>query len=1416
MAGAATAKVTKGATFTFLAFLIAFAFGMAHSTAYAVEGVDTNVKVGSTNAAPGDTVQVPVVIEGNPGILGAVLQITYDDGLNLVNATNGNAFAPLSLTKPGSLASPCKFTWDGVDIEAADVRDGEILVLTFEVSESVASGTALNVVVSIDNGAFLDRNLNGVPVACSAGSVSVADFMAGDLDGDKIVNSRDVIFVRRHIVGGYEQRVNVAAADVNNDLKVDSADVILMRRYIAGGYGVELKQSRMKVGEDAENTHEHDFAATAAHSPTCTEDGNIAYWHCESCGKYFNDPLGQTEIQAADIVVAATGHTPVVDAAVAPTRTTTGLTEGSHCSICNEIIIQQQIVPALEADEYFITYDVANGDSYLASQSIANPNKTSYYEGDSFKLSNLSAPGYRFLGWYDGAGDDAEKIARVEATTAEDLELYAHWEAVTYTVQYESDLFLDTNSATYTVDKGLVLPTPKLSNYIFAGWTDNGGTSYGKKIPMGTTGNISLTANWTSERNKTYTNPNPCDPIVTEDEDNNVILFAYEIGRIENVPCYEIKNFGYISGDGVTRSATETYSQETSQGTMEQLSNVVANATTNSSNWTLSSDWNETTSVSEEWCKENGYTREEAETVARSDSSNWNISNSKSGSDSCTSSSSSSDGWSNEIKNTGSNNYSSTNTLKTSAELSVGFPISAVNVGVKGGVEATNSSTSEHKSGFEISGSQSQTGESSQSSSHTSGWNSSSSYGGSSTTSRSNTVSTALSEKISQKTGYGKSYSHGGSETQGFASSDTISTSDSYTSSVTYNTAKFQSVTSSWTTAATKPGYHRWVVAGTAHVYGVVGYDIESKSFFVYTFSVMDDETHEFEDYSYTTAAYNDNENGVISFEVPYNEIMETVANRVYASDGLRVDLETGKIVGYTGTDTCVVIPEYFNAGNGDVVKITGFTADAFRGNKNLVTVVLSDFITEIPDNAFNGCTSLAFLKGGGVTSIGNSAFAGCASMENCGVYSEITHLGSNCFEGADHLYVGAANSEVTQAAISAGAKSLTLDLQYVEDDEKILSGTMLTVPSTIDYFELNGGSRAFDGLKIDSNAGETVLNKVTITGDSSFPVKISSEKVVLNQSNISSPGIALALTADTTELGLRGTTMVSSIGENALLSKNLNLYETADNVVGKLVVPQKALICGSIHGAELLDCNQVININQTTFDNMLNPYKLTFDANGGTCEEKNRDVYNGAAIGELPIPSRDYYTFNGWYLNGANDPVTAETVLPVGGDQTLIAGWTENPASDWVKAADLPEGAQVLDRKWTYNLSVYKKVAASYTYYRWCTYYDNMWCQDSCWMNGGSQYHEITVNSPLASQAYRFADTGGNAAGICGPYSSCSHKREGQSFWWLKSINYKDVLDRVENKESTSMPTGSNISNVQEWVQYRSKTSDSLTIATI
>lgn len=71
-------------------------------------------------------------------------------------------------------------------------------------------------------------------------------------------------------------------------------------------------------------------------NPTCTEKGQKGKI-CKKCGKI---------TEKADI--DATGHTPVTDPAVAPTETSDGLTEGSHCGVCGAVLQAQEVIPMLD------------------------------------------------------------------------------------------------------------------------------------------------------------------------------------------------------------------------------------------------------------------------------------------------------------------------------------------------------------------------------------------------------------------------------------------------------------------------------------------------------------------------------------------------------------------------------------------------------------------------------------------------------------------------------------------------------------------------------------------------------------------------------------------------------------------------------------------------------------------------------------------------------------------------------------------------------------------------------------------------------------------------------------------------------------------------------------------------------------
>lgn len=320
-----------------LALVMAFYTVSLDAIAAGISNDTTQISVENKNVKPGDTFNVEVKVKNNPGILGATLKLSYDSGLTLKNVEGGEAFSYLTLTKPGRFTSPCTFNWDGQECTKEDAKDGSILNLTFTVDQNVPSGKKLGVSISADKNDVFDNDLNEVPFTIKNGEITVNNYIPGDVNNDGKINVTDILLMRRYITGGYDVSINENAANVNNDTKINAFDVTLVRRYVAGGYNITLMPST-KEGCT------HTKKAVSYKAPTCTEEGNIAYWYCETCKKYFSDEKGQHEIDFANTVIAALGHTEVIDPAVKAQPGKPGLTEGSHCSICGKVIIPQQEV----------------------------------------------------------------------------------------------------------------------------------------------------------------------------------------------------------------------------------------------------------------------------------------------------------------------------------------------------------------------------------------------------------------------------------------------------------------------------------------------------------------------------------------------------------------------------------------------------------------------------------------------------------------------------------------------------------------------------------------------------------------------------------------------------------------------------------------------------------------------------------------------------------------------------------------------------------------------------------------------------------------------------------------------------------------------------------------------------------------
>lgn len=72
--------------------------------------------------------------------------------------------------------------------------------------------------------------------------------------------------------------------------------------------------------------------------------------------------------------------------------------------------------------------------------------------------------------------------------------------------------------------------------------------------------------------------------------------------------------------------------------------------------------------------------------------------------------------------------------------------------------------------------------------------------------------------------------------------------------------------------------------------------------------------------------------------------------------------------------------------------------------------------------------------------------------------------------------------------------------------------------------------------------------------------------------------------------------------------------------------------------------------------------FRLIYDANGGQCDVSEGNIIYNCAYGELPIPTRAGYTFEGWYLSASGGTeITEDTIVTATSSQTIYAHWRAN-----------------------------------------------------------------------------------------------------------------------------------------------------------
>ena len=363
----------------------------------------------------------------------------------------------------------------------------------------------------------------------------------------------------------------------------------------------------------------------------------------------------------------------------------------------------------------------------------------------------------------------------------------------------------------------------------------------------------------------------------------------------------------------------------------------------------------------------------------------------------------------------------------------------------------------------------------------------------------------------------------------------------------------------------------------------------------------------------------------------------------------------------------------------------------AFYGCTRISEIVLNNTISSVERYAFYNTAWYSNLKDE-FCIIGDNVLIKCNTEENTVIIpNNVKHIAANVFYG---------NDKILEIVLPDQLESIG---EYAFYGVKGVS--TYTIPSSVTLIKNNAFSsgitiKCFSGSYAQTYAKNNNITTIILDQSETIPMEFTSPNVTLNRVTVDCTGYAMELLADNTNLILNRTINLMSSTGNAVVAKNVNVGSLDSSVLGLLNVTGNIIICGTLaddYEAITVTDGEIKYVSEEEFENYINSHKVTFDANGGTVSEESRMVPINSAFGELPEPSRDYYTFDGWYTEATGgDRIEADSLMTALTDITLYAHWVQNDVSAWVAKSQMPADAELVNTKYTYTLKSYTTSGSS------------------------------------------------------------------------------------------------------------------------
>ncbi len=348
-------------------------------------------------------------------------------------------------------------------------------------------------------------------------------------------------------------------------------------------------------------------------------------------------------------------------------------------------------------------------------------------------------------------------------------------------------------------------------------------------------------------------------------------------------------------------------------------------------------------------------------------------------------------------------------------------------------------------------------------------------------------------------------------------------------------------------------------------------------------------------------------------FSIPNQITNFNVANGsyYYSQDGVMFAKDGPTMLYYPcgNTRTSYTIP------NG----VTKVAYDACRENPYLQTLVMPDTVTTVEDYAFDRCSALTNVTlSKNLQTVGQYAFDRC-NLSSLDIPESLKTVGSYAFAYSQSL-----KKIYWNVPDPSGWNRYALYTNYVGSEFDVVFGENVTaIPSEI-----------FNTSRVKKL---TLNNKITEIPYNAF-YYIDVEELVIPDS-------------------------VTKIGQDAFGDANLGVL-TIGNGVKEISYGafdgsswDSASITEVKYNGTIQEWQQIkIDSSNTVMTNKPRTYLqalVTFDANGGTCDVATKKYQTNEPYGELPVPQRDGYIFQGWYhKNGTK--ITEQTTVDISGLKTV------------------------------------------------------------------------------------------------------------------------------------------------------------------